>query len=463
MSRRATDEWRCPYCDGLNDWQDEICQICGDGRREEAGTASAKADPTYTDTSYTETPNLHMRSAGEELEEPESSFTYTSTSSSYTEPSGTSAYEKEAFRTASAAAESTREPSKTCEEPKKKKSSWKILVILIFVAFAGTLWYMDNKSEAQEESQRADNKAAVEAQIVKMSTTDPAALADQIDLSLFKNIPGTASQAEVHAWLEQQGCTVEAMEEPNEYYYQIKCREKETDWTHTLPFSEYSKQQLVCSLPCAGYDMNQVYDCVSKRLTDNGWTRICEGGSASGEHCKERLSVWKDETGIFYYLWTYGEERNPEIWGEELSGCGVEFAREEEDADADKSQFASYDIQTEISDFQSFLEMPFPENMTPEQWVEAYGAGYPNGFEISGYEKDGVNKISSVRKTYFNVANLEEILPYLKDGFEEASGQNMEGAVGSRGSYSYSLRTEKVSIYLNIFENRSFNISVYPA
>lgn len=454
MSSRATDEWRCPYCDGLNDWQDEICQICGDGRREEAEAAFSKAssskefssrtassytDPVYTAPPHTEASDPYMKSAEKKLEEPKSSFTYTDTGSSYTAP------------------------SKTCEEPKKKKSSWKILIILIFVTFAGTVWYMDNKKEAQEERQRADNKAAVEAQIVKMSTTDPAALADQIDLSLFKNIPGTASQAEVHAWLEQQGCTVEAMEEPNEYYYQIKCREKETDWTHTLPFSEYSKQQLVCSLPCAGYDMNQVYDCVSKRLTDNGWTRICEGGSASGEHCKERLSVWKDETGIFYYLWTYGEERNPEIWGEELSGCGVEFAREEEDADADKSQFASYDIQTEISDFQSFLEMPFPENMTPEQWVEAYGAGYPNGFEISGYEKDGVNKISSVRKTYFNVANLEEILPYLKDGFEEASGQNMEGAVGIRGRYSYSLRTEKVSIYLNIFEDRSFNISVYPA
>lgn len=454
MSSRATDEWRCPYCDGLNDWQDEICQICGDGRREEAEAAFSKAssskefssrtassytDPVYTAPLHTEASDPYMKSAEKKLEEPKSSFTYTDTGSSYTAP------------------------SKTCEEPKKKKSSWKILIILIFVAFAGTVWYMDNKKEAQEERQRADNKAAVEAQIVKMSTTDPAALADQIDLSLFKNIPGTASQAEVHAWLDQQGCTVEAMEEPNEYYYQIKCREKETDWTLTLPFSEYSKQQLVCSLPCAGYDMNQVYDCVSKRLTDNGWTRICEGGSASGEHCKERLSVWKDETGIFYYLWTYGEERNPEIWGEGLSGCGVEFAREEEDADADKSQFASYDIQTEISDFQSFLEMPFPENMTPEQWVEAYGAGYPNGFEISGYEKDGVNKISSVRKTYFNVANLEEILPYLKDGFEETSGQNMEGAVGRRGSYSYSLRTEKVSIYLNIFENRSFNLSVYPA
>lgn len=26
-------KWRCPYCDGLNDWQNETCEICGDGRR----------------------------------------------------------------------------------------------------------------------------------------------------------------------------------------------------------------------------------------------------------------------------------------------------------------------------------------------------------------------------------------------------------------------------------------------
>lgn len=30
-------EWRCPYCDALNDWQDRVCQICGDGTRDEQG------------------------------------------------------------------------------------------------------------------------------------------------------------------------------------------------------------------------------------------------------------------------------------------------------------------------------------------------------------------------------------------------------------------------------------------
>ena len=122
MSSRATDEWRCPYCDGLNDWQDEICQICGDGRREEAEAAFSKAssskefssrtassytDPVYTAPPHTKASDPYMKSAEKKLEEPKSSFTYTDTGSSYTAP------------------------SKTCEASKKKKSSWKILIILI--------------------------------------------------------------------------------------------------------------------------------------------------------------------------------------------------------------------------------------------------------------------------------------------------------------------------------------------
>ena len=45
--------WRCPYCDGLNDWQSETCEICGDGRRDEAeaaekNTSTAEMPKTYT-------------------------------------------------------------------------------------------------------------------------------------------------------------------------------------------------------------------------------------------------------------------------------------------------------------------------------------------------------------------------------------------------------------------------------
>lgn len=40
--------WRCPYCDGLNDWQNETCEICGDGRRDDAVAGKPEVPKTYT-------------------------------------------------------------------------------------------------------------------------------------------------------------------------------------------------------------------------------------------------------------------------------------------------------------------------------------------------------------------------------------------------------------------------------
>ena len=44
-------EWRCPYCDALNDWQDEVCQICGDGKRDE--TVETTKAKIVKETPYT--------------------------------------------------------------------------------------------------------------------------------------------------------------------------------------------------------------------------------------------------------------------------------------------------------------------------------------------------------------------------------------------------------------------------
>lgn len=38
-------QWRCPYCDGLNDWQNEICEICGDGKRPEPEMTPRREPP----------------------------------------------------------------------------------------------------------------------------------------------------------------------------------------------------------------------------------------------------------------------------------------------------------------------------------------------------------------------------------------------------------------------------------
>ena len=43
-------EWRCPYCDALNDWQDRVCQICGDGTRDAEEQTEAEKQVNMTET-----------------------------------------------------------------------------------------------------------------------------------------------------------------------------------------------------------------------------------------------------------------------------------------------------------------------------------------------------------------------------------------------------------------------------
>ena len=59
--------WRCPYCDGLNDWQNTVCEICGEGRRDE--TLDSKKTTEIPNT-YTPQPNPEHRTAERDAPRP---------------------------------------------------------------------------------------------------------------------------------------------------------------------------------------------------------------------------------------------------------------------------------------------------------------------------------------------------------------------------------------------------------
>lgn len=49
MEQHKKKEWRCPYCDALNDWQDRVCQICGEGSRDiQEQSEEEKPQPSQT-------------------------------------------------------------------------------------------------------------------------------------------------------------------------------------------------------------------------------------------------------------------------------------------------------------------------------------------------------------------------------------------------------------------------------
>ena len=67
-------KWRCPYCDGLNDWQNEACEICGDGKRpdREPPDAPSAFPKTYTPKARPTAPEApEVPEAPEKVPEPD--------------------------------------------------------------------------------------------------------------------------------------------------------------------------------------------------------------------------------------------------------------------------------------------------------------------------------------------------------------------------------------------------------
>lgn len=121
--------WRCPYCDGLNDWQNTVCEICGDGRRDEAD--AAVKTPSTAEMPKTYTPPKRR-----------------------VEPEALRPEPVKESRTAYAPP-----PPPASEPPKKKKKGgvWVAIVIVILAALGGRL--LANSFVASVEKDKTDEFA----------------------------------------------------------------------------------------------------------------------------------------------------------------------------------------------------------------------------------------------------------------------------------------------------------------
>ena len=68
--------WRCPYCDGLNDWQNVVCEICGDGRRDETEPAPKPEKAVEPPKTYTPQPGKPVKEAPRSEAKVEKEATY---------------------------------------------------------------------------------------------------------------------------------------------------------------------------------------------------------------------------------------------------------------------------------------------------------------------------------------------------------------------------------------------------
>lgn len=423
--------WRCPYCDALNDWQDSVCQICGDGRQESTVQKNAPQKPDDKSD-----PPQKIKSASPR--EPASSTAESPAQKRQTPPKATrqippkATHQKAAQPSADQKiykSDTKQTEIRTIRKSAKKyrKLKW---ILLALVAVLG-LYYLNNGMKAQK-------------------------LAEQIDFSLLENIPSQASQEEALIWLRDNGYETVQKTAPGSvlitHYY---IDDEKNTWDITLPSATAWPPQLVYSISDEEYDLNLVYDRVAGVLEENQWTRICKEQSLLEILLEtrwslpdfSRLSVWQDRNQNIYYLWRDKTELKltKDICSEyEITGESIEYTK--------------YELEGNEIDFQDILEMPIEKLPYESQELTDFAIRYSGLVRI--VEEDYTWEASEL---YYHISNMAEVLAYLKEGIENATGKTMRSSDFDSSlimEHGYYMLTEDKRITIEIRENRCLFFSI---
>lgn len=224
-------KWRCPFCDGLNDWQDIECQICGDGRRDM--TVTEKKDQIKT------------KSASGSQKKPE--------------PKYYSGSQKEPAKKSEA----------TVEKPVKKHNALKWITVIAIIAL---VFY---------------------ANALRIKWIQTKKIAEELDILLLESCPLGGTTTEMLAWAQEQG--YEAVQgEPGSFIrnldYYLKLNDK--NWIACLPNdmqldenAEKRLSPLQYFIPNDGKDTDMLYEQISQILAENNWNKTVDGQSLSKWKC----------------------------------------------------------------------------------------------------------------------------------------------------------------------------------
>lgn len=244
MSKQNQTEWRCPYCDGLNDWQDEVCQICGDGKRDEVVSSEKKkssADSqqpkmqhqTQNQNTYNQQPtgkdvrSEKKQSAPEpevrrsrpepEIRKPEPDFRKTGSEIKYSEP-----------RSATPA-----------KKPKKKKH-WGLIPVAAVLIAGGLYGFSVHKADT---------------------------LVNDIDFKLLEEAPYT-SMDEFKSWAENQEYEVTTSKDGTGFFTDYSVNPGKSDWN--ISVSE-GNRGIEIKYEADGQNLNAVYKKLEDALKDRNW------------------------------------------------------------------------------------------------------------------------------------------------------------------------------------------------
>ena len=214
--------WRCPYCDGLNDWQNTVCEICGDGRRDEAVAAEKTA--TTADMPKVYVPREHEAEPAAPKGEPD----------------------REAARP-------TYAPPPVPELPKKKKKGgvWIAMLATAVVMLAGGYFLFGEQLGLRDSGSGWHSE-------VQLDDSDFAAV-DRISISVRDDGMGNAIFR-----LQDR--------EPKDYYDVYACYVGETPDQFNRPYNQGEANRI--TLPW----VHRIYDSLdgemSRRVVPGGYSRF---------------------------------------------------------------------------------------------------------------------------------------------------------------------------------------------
>lgn len=528
MSKEHEAEWRCPYCDGLNDWQDEICQICGDGKRDEV-IPSEKTKSSVT----AEHPRMQHQSQNQ------NTYSQEPTKKSAVNQARTEIRKPEPEVRRSETAYAVPSPA---EKPKKRKHwGWIPVVVLLFVVglyvfgvykahtlvddidfkflesapysslddfkswavnqgyevssskdgtdffadysvdsgktpwnitvsegkhgieikyqadgqnlkevykkFETVAWqrswecadYIDDLTflegikgkEYPAEQIWCDKKEnwyklILKGKEVTLIREDEAAdsqeMIAQVDLDFLKNVPRNEKIQDSGTWLKEQG-----------YSYSVTGKEFSPAYNITLPQSEdwnvlykgniedesftviYNAREKDCK------DLSALYEGIKARLESEGFTIVCQEARTSGETTdgsSGKFMIWQDSEGNLYDLsWWKSSYHYRD---------GVNLVREADDADENA---VTYDIQNTADqlNIQALVTMPMKSYIMDENWKQKFNHNYGN----ANFQPMDMSDGDSFSRVYFRYIpsdqkNKKEVLCYLKNEIQNATGHNLE-------------------------------------
>ena len=272
MSKQNQTEWRCPYCDGLNDWQDEVCQICGDGKRDEVVSSEKKkssADsqqPTRKDVRSEKKqsapePEVRRSRPEPEIRKPEPEVKKTEPEVKYSEP-----------RSATPA-----------KKPKKKKHWVLIPVAAVLIPVAAVL---------------------IAGGLYEFSVHKADTLVKDIDFKLLEEAPYTSMDG-FKSWAENQGYEVTDSKEGTGFFTDYSINPGKSDWN--ISVSE-GNRGIEIKYEADGQNLNAVYKKLVTAVEDRNWSydyywagrpTFLEG--ITGKKYRD-TQLWIDEKNNWYEL-----------------------------------------------------------------------------------------------------------------------------------------------------------------